>query len=553
MYGLLVSKGWLSNLFGFRRVPKETLFKNCLFFTQRNLLTYFSKILFLGTNDAPDKTNTQRLLGRGCHYMHSKNDPTCVCENVMISVKNFMLNLTTFAFADETLEDYPDSPGPGVELTTEAASNILDSEDAMDTAGPSLRSTDQHSFKSNYEEDRVCQPKRRIDDSASRSDSASVGAGPVLPPIYHSIAKKRLSKTILRHLDGSKETECTTLGASVSQTLQVGSFNNIGDRRHNGTIHRHDHTTMRNISTSFDPNTLSCTTCQGGHKVLHRTVEGTDVGMNNPPVFILTDQNFPAMVPVGGEGECLKILQVENGTLVELVEVFLGMTRGFDVPAGAVVLISSPSHAATIGTADYAAEFVRASGQLRGAFAGGINILHGVPFLLGGTTSSIAIRTMAEVEQWVLSTMQGTDDISATRKAFANSLCTSTLSHAHNYILRLPATQTNSEKVSFLVSGFDNLKTAVEPLSEEDEKALLVLLLEELNNLYPLNLCTDVICDRFMEDEVFTEGTTDRTDLVLIGASHLARLRNHFSAETWNIVDLTIPGWRINNDWPRKS
>jgi hypothetical protein len=195
---------------------------------------------------------------------------------------------------------------------------------------------------------------------------------------------------------------------------------------------------------------------------------------------------------------------------------------------------------------NYAAELVRASGQLRGAFAGGINIMHGVPFLLGGTTSTIAIRTMAEVEQWVISTMQGTDDISAACKAFTNSLRADTLSRAHDYILRLPASQTNSEKVSFLVSGFDNLKTAVEPMSEEDEKALLVLLLEELNSLYPLNLCTDVICDRFMEDEVFTECAMDRTDLVLIGASHLSRLKNHFSPEKWNIVDLTVPGWRIN-------
>jgi hypothetical protein len=156
---------------------------------------------------------------------------------------------------------------------------------------------------------------------------------------------------------------------------------------------------------------------------------------------------------------------------------------------------------------------------------------------------------MAEVEQWVISTVQGTDDISATRKAFANSLSTDTLSRTHDYILRLPASQANSEKLSFLVSGFDNLKTAVEPMTEEDEKALLVLLLEELNSLYPLNLCTDVICDRFLEDEVFTECAMDRTDLVLIGASHLSRLKNHFSPEKWNIVDLTVPGWRIKAEW----
>ncbi len=75
-----------------------------------------------------------------------------------------------------------------------------------------------------------------------------------------------------------------------------------------------------------------------------------------------------------------------------------------------------------------------------------------------------------------------------------------------------------------MVSSFDKLKSAVDPIAEEDEKALLVLLLEELNTLYPVNLDTDIVCDRFMEDDVFDDKTTDRTDLVLIGASHLANI-----------------------------
>jgi hypothetical protein len=87
------------------------------------------------------------------------------------------------------------------------------------------------------------------------------------------------------------------------------------------------------------------------------------------------------MVPVEGEGECLKIIQVEDGTLVDLVEVFLGVTRGFDVPARAVVLMASASHAAAVGAAEYAVDFVRASGSLRGAFAGSVTVVHGVPFL----------------------------------------------------------------------------------------------------------------------------------------------------------------------------
>jgi hypothetical protein len=42
--------------------------------------------------------------------------------------------------------------------------------------------------------------------------------------------------------------------------------------------------------------------------------------------------------------------------------------------------------------------------------------------------------------------------------------------------------------------GFDNLKVAVDPMSEEYEKALLCLILEELSNLYPLHLCSDKCC-----------------------------------------------------------
>jgi hypothetical protein len=87
--------------------------------------------------------------------------------------------------------------------------------------------------------------------------------------------------------------------------------------------------------------------------------------------------------------------------LSELVEVFLGMTRGFNVPAGTVVQLGSASYMVSTGTANYAADLVRASGQPRGAFTGGVNVLHGIPFLLGGTRNTPAIRTMVEVEHWV--------------------------------------------------------------------------------------------------------------------------------------------------------
>ncbi len=193
--------------------------------------------------------------------------------------------------------------------------------------------------------------------------------------------KLRQNKIVIRHLNGGGDylTESTTFGAPISAKEQIGSFLNENDKRLNHTTHRHDHAKACNISCSFNPSTLICTSCQGGHPVLRRTVEGGTLGWTIPPVFILSDQNFPSMVPVEGEGECLKVILIENCALSDLVEVFLRLTRGFDMPAGAVVLMSWASHATAVGTADYAADFVRASGALRGAFAGAVTVLHVSP------------------------------------------------------------------------------------------------------------------------------------------------------------------------------
>jgi hypothetical protein len=86
---------------------------------------------------------------------------------------------------------------------------------------------------------------------------------------------------------------------------------------------------------------------------------------------------------------------------------------------------------------------------------------------------------------------------------------------------------------------------AVDPLSKEDEKSLLVLLLEELNNLYPLKLGTDIICNRFSEEKVFDESTMNRRDLVLNDASRLSNIVRHVNQELWRVTDQTRPGWRI--------
>jgi hypothetical protein len=219
------------------------------------------------------------------------------------------------------------------------------------------------------------------------------------------------------------------------------------------------------------------------------------------------------------------------------------VTRGFDVSVGAVVLMASASHAAAVGAADYAADFVRASGSLRGAFAGAVTVMHGIPFLLGGTKNHAAIRAIAEIEHWVQIT-SGSDTISATRAIFKDSITTHTDSTDQPALIRLPISQTATEKCTFESRGFGHLKKLIDPISEDFERYLLSSLIDEVNALFPLNLATDFICDRYLEEEVFSEAT-NRTALVLVGASHLQNLARFLETPELQIFDLTSPGWKI--------
>jgi hypothetical protein len=212
----------------------------------------------------------------------------------------FYFTVSSLLILGDVLDDYPDSPIGAEALSREAASNLLDSEDAMETSS-NVASGSGVSGSNKRQREYSQRPQCQSEGRGSRS-------GPSLPPIYHSVLRKKLATMTVRHLDGGacKDDDSTTFGASVSAQAQIGSFNNPNDKRHNHTVHRHDHLALRNISTSFDPVSFTCKLCTGAHQVLRRSVEGNDVGLDNPPVFVLSDQNFPPWYRRGGRGNVSK-------------------------------------------------------------------------------------------------------------------------------------------------------------------------------------------------------------------------------------------------------
>jgi len=197
-----------------------------------------------------------------------------------------------------------------------------------------------------------------------------------LPAGYRAVRSAKLNSLAVRHLNGG----------SAIPYKPIGSFANDRDARIRLANTISDASSSRNISSSFNLETFICNTCttRGEHTVLGKKVDGDDGSKQAPPCFVLSDQNFPSVIPVEGEGDCFKILQVENASLTDLTTVFLAALEGFTVPAGSVVLLSSVSHLAAVGTAAYAEDLVRAYKAVRAVYGNGITVMHGIPLLLSG-------------------------------------------------------------------------------------------------------------------------------------------------------------------------
>jgi hypothetical protein len=318
----------------------------------------------------------------------------------------------------------------------------------------------------------------------------------------------------------------------------------------------------------------------GDHPVLLKEVEGTDMLDASPACFILYDQCFSPVVPAEGDGECLKILQIEDGTLVELIDAFLDITKGFSVPAGSVVVISSASYLARVGTAAYAAEYADVRDRLRVVVGGGIELIHGFPILLGGTEDSALIRSLADLGHWLDYYCTGRDikisrgffskrvlgfskwDDSAGGKADTHyasaSACTGTpeatvrsgpsMEPAHKPMcFVLPSSQYGLGKEVFRSPGYNVLPTSVPPCETEMERLLLDALIEDINNIFMCNLAHEYCTSREGTTNFSSNTETANKRYIVIGASHAGRLASALKEMGSEVADLSVPGWKISS------
>ena len=141
--------------------------------------------------------------------------------------------------------------------------------------------------------------------------------------------------------------------------------------------------------------------------------------MNTAPPPCLswwTNPSLPTCMPTGGEGECLRILGLEEGSLGDLTKILLDTLKNFVVPAGSVILIHSLSHLAWVGPAAYAEDFVRARQKICGTYRSGLTVLNGLPVPAEGSCNSDLTNELAAMADWLLLAKNRAErDISNTR------------------------------------------------------------------------------------------------------------------------------------------
>jgi hypothetical protein len=238
-------------------------------------------------------------------------------------------------------------------------------------------------------------------------------------------------------------------GVEVACQHNIGNFYSAQDQRLNKACFKSFFNKKQNVTFSFNPDTLECNSCGNTHSIL-------DV---NSSVYILSDQCFPAVLPAAGDGGCINIIRIENGSLMELARLFVDLMIGVQVRVGSLILLSSVSNLAAVCTAAYAESLVRAGRHIGQSMQGKVTVRVGVPILLGGAEGSSLVRSLHEVAAWTSGLPAASDQFPASaRQAFLltlkNNGVGSTI-QAENFTLQLPVNLNSFEKKNFVSNGWD--------------------------------------------------------------------------------------------------
>jgi hypothetical protein len=147
-----------------------------------------------------------------------------------------------------------------------------------------------------------------------------------------------------------------------------------------------------NVSSSFT-HSGRCHTCLNGQ---HDAWQGRH---GQPVVVAAGDQHYPANLPARGDGECIRIIRVENGSLAEITSELIRMSPRGGVVPGTVIMLGSVVMLGVESVAHYAAEWKKCRNILKQELGEVIVIplLHLSPI---GIEDRTTLRALIDMAAW---------------------------------------------------------------------------------------------------------------------------------------------------------
>jgi len=327
-----------------------------------------------------------------------------------------------------------------------------------------------------------------------------------------------------------------SLGCIVGgEPFRIGAFDQqmggLGTCFVGSRVSKGDNLANQNISSSFDPATLVCITCETHHPLLG----------SNPICICVSDQNF---VPnMSGGRNCVGIIRLENCSLREQTEMVQEVFSGCKFPAGSVILMGSASHLHRVGATLYALDWNTAILQLGKSLAN-VQLCPLIPLLgenIPGSLGRDMVRITAWLEKMYEGSILGLKEVWALCAGFvARAVDNGLLCKTYDTVAMPGYLGPNPPLVPYrFVSTsschIDCLGFSVKAI-EELARALLIAIQKNFGiATYPE--------DPLVRDPEAEEGGKGPiTNVILIGASNMGRVINHLESAGLKVLNCPIVG-----------
>jgi hypothetical protein len=332
------------------------------------------------------------------------------------------------------------------------------------------------------------------------------------------------------------------LGGGVAAAPDLGSFISTGDGRLMATKLVLSMGQKKAWSYSFDPGNLKCM-CVGSHNVWPlATARGESRG--GPEVVILADQCCPPAFITSGGQRCVKVIRLEHGSLLHLVEGFIDILRGRYIMAGSVILLFSGTNMARAGTAGYIQDLMAAMAMLNRR-VGEHLVVGPLPHIFAaGCGDAATIRTAVEVAAWCEKHLPSSRFMAKTSFLAANRLLEATSTGVTQPMvvqrMRLPCTGGGS--ATWTSTGLPALPASVRSPRELEEKGLVEVIINDIRGHMAIDLDPVPTFQRGVGSiQVKTEGSR----YLVIGSSNAARLHKAMEDRRLAAKLVHLGFWRV--------